>query len=70
MKQIYQISKVNLQVTFTRYNVNEDGSVDLKHTQALSFPKLLSMEQLVEDAKTRIEPGQDIEVEVSKTLNE
>jgi hypothetical protein len=68
MKQIYEISKVKTLVTFTRLEVDENGTRKIEHSQTRIFEGLPTPEEIVNEAKSRCDEG--IEVVVSENLKE
>jgi len=66
MKHIYEISKVLTVVTYTNYTLDDAGKKDIATVQTIAHEGLLSGEQLIADAKTKIAPGEVVEVQVAE----
>lgn len=69
MKSFYEISAVKMQVSYTRYDINDDGSKRILTEQTIGYNGLMTTDELMTEAKARIEPGHDIEVVVSPKIN-
>lgn len=67
MKQVYEITEVKMLVTYSRYDLRDDGTKDLMHLQTRMHDGLLSAEELKAEALTRCDAG--IEVVVAEKLN-
>lgn len=62
MQQIYEISKVQTLVTYSRFDINENGEKTRHHEQTLVHDGLKTQEELVEEAKSRVDQGIEVKV--------
>lgn len=69
-KEIYEITKVKTFVTYHRYAVDENGVKKSEHVQTRIHDGLPTVEELVEEAKSRLLPEYNIEVVVDENLKE
>lgn len=68
MKKVYEITGVKTIVEYTRYDELESGGQEIKTKQSIIWEGLKTEGVLIEEAKTRIAPGEDIEVRISDKL--
>jgi hypothetical protein len=69
MQSFYEVTDVKMQVTYTRYDVDESGNKRILTEQTVGYVGLHTKEELLAAARARIEPGHEIEVVVNPKIN-
>jgi len=62
MKQIYELSKAWTAITYKKWTIDDEGNQTLDHTQVRTFSGLPTLEEVIAEAKTRVDEGIEVQV--------